>query len=552
MLKPILSIFFICALAGAQFFPFPGPGVRAPTPVIGWFVSPTGSDASCLIDAPCSLEQAMSPAQTAQIQPGDTVWLRGGDYDSTQDGWMPLQVYVVGRVGTSGSPITFRSYPGEKARILNGIEHTTGARYVRLRDLEITDAYPASRWESVKDSGNVAKRPAVMYNSVAGGVDLGHSIINCVIHDSAHPGIWWPNIRNGEIYGSLIFNNGELDDESAGWDHTNPWVRGSGLYGQNDDLSQPVNVEASIWFRNFTTGVNFYGESGYVAGVTTQDNIAFQNGDSGIWHVVKGTNQLNGLTIDNNVSYQALDSGETSSQVTYYEYDQGTASITNNYFVGGTACPSCSVAGHVQLETLTFTGNTVVGPEVLVYQKLPSDGTATVTWNNNAYYGGAGTVFQPFSFYDSTAHYYNFADWKTNTGYDAASTWQLAYPTTTVIRYIPVNKYKDQYDSKRLHVAVINWADTDTVQLDLDDSAIPADDRFAIGSRYTIYDAQCYLSPCQPLATGTFNGTAITVSMTSTAIDDPTFGGVDESPFVNARVLAHTSKQFGAFVIFNQ
>ncbi|MEK7116901.1 MAG: peptidoglycan-binding protein [Patescibacteria group bacterium] len=70
-----------------------------------FYVSPSGtSSGDGSITSPWDLQTALN--QPASVQPGDTIWLRGGTYK----GW-----YVSKLVGTSAQPIIVRSYPGEWA-----------------------------------------------------------------------------------------------------------------------------------------------------------------------------------------------------------------------------------------------------------------------------------------------------------------------------------------------------------------------------------------------------------------------------------------------------
>jgi len=58
---------------------------------------------------PWDLATALAGAQGA-VQPGDTVWVRGGTYPGT---------FTSALTGTSAAPIIVRQYPGERA-VLDG------------------------------------------------------------------------------------------------------------------------------------------------------------------------------------------------------------------------------------------------------------------------------------------------------------------------------------------------------------------------------------------------------------------------------------------------
>ncbi len=81
--------------------------ISVPAPSHSYYVSPTGSGATCSLASPCALTEALS-----QAQPGQAVVLREGTY--TQGG------LTLPRSGTSGAPIVIQSYPGETATLDGG------------------------------------------------------------------------------------------------------------------------------------------------------------------------------------------------------------------------------------------------------------------------------------------------------------------------------------------------------------------------------------------------------------------------------------------------
>jgi Right handed beta helix region len=78
------------------------------------------------------------PFRTAQrladsLRPGQTGCLRGGVYDQTDDGY----VLKVDRGGRAGAPVSIRSYPGERAKLVGRIEIPEGSNHVGLSRLVI-------------------------------------------------------------------------------------------------------------------------------------------------------------------------------------------------------------------------------------------------------------------------------------------------------------------------------------------------------------------------------------------------------------------------------
>src|ERR1039458_9973834 len=86
--------------------------------------SPTGEGS---IDQPWDLDTALgspSGSQPASVQPGDTIWLRGGIYVPATDNGFISHV-----TGTPGSPIIVRNYNGERATLQAGTNAYVLAMY---------------------------------------------------------------------------------------------------------------------------------------------------------------------------------------------------------------------------------------------------------------------------------------------------------------------------------------------------------------------------------------------------------------------------------------
>ncbi len=73
-----------------------------------FYVSPTAAaNGNGSFNSPWKLQTALD--HPSAVQPGDTIWLRGGIYNAPP--------YTSHLVGTSANPIIVRQYPGERARI---------------------------------------------------------------------------------------------------------------------------------------------------------------------------------------------------------------------------------------------------------------------------------------------------------------------------------------------------------------------------------------------------------------------------------------------------
>src|SRR5262245_16283770 len=82
--------------------------LAATTKATEFFVAPNGSPSgNGSINSPWDLQTALN--QPAAVQPGDTIWMRGGTYSNPP--------YRGKLNGTAANPIIVRQYAGERARI---------------------------------------------------------------------------------------------------------------------------------------------------------------------------------------------------------------------------------------------------------------------------------------------------------------------------------------------------------------------------------------------------------------------------------------------------
>lgn len=154
---------------------------------------------------PIKLETAIT---SAVIEPGSTVWLRGGVYDATQ--YDPLFM------GTAEAPITIRSYPGETAIIEGGIEDNS--ENVIWRDLLFRYYDWSSRLSASED-----RPPPDIYYPVISFNGENTSVINCIFDNVYHVG-YWRFCSPGTYYGNISLATGYVTPTSA---------HGPGIYTQN-------------------------------------------------------------------------------------------------------------------------------------------------------------------------------------------------------------------------------------------------------------------------------------------------------------------------------
>ncbi len=462
-----------------------------------WFASPSGtSGGSGSISDPWDLTTALTKA-LSNIAAGDTLWLRSGTY-GTGGG----TIFVTDLDGADGNPILIRNYNKERAIIDGGIHATTSSSWITFWGLEVTNSY----------SERVASTSERVYGIEMRG--LGIKIINCILHNTGHPGIgFWDQVGDGgEIYGTLIWGTGLYDT-----DYDPDLTRGSGIYAQNQNGNRYIHDV--ITFRNFTTGFKAYSEGAYVNGFDIQGNISFDNNEANIF-TSSASNPMQGQVVSNNYTYQRRDYGGGSIELGYAG-DHSDLLVQNNYIVAGST--SNGVLRLHRWREATVDSNTIVGQEVLGARTLPNSGFVSTSWDDNDYYS-----LNNETFLNATSEV-DFATWKSVTGYDATSTLTDSKPTGTRIFVRP-----NSYEEGRGHVAVYNWDLRTNTSVDL--SSV-----LELGQEYEIVDAQNYFG--DPVAQGVYDGSSIVLPLVLTEVSEITGTIVHDVP------SGHTPSEFNAFVV---
>ena len=466
-----------------------------------FYTSPTGqSSGTGSISSPWDLPSALIGA-AGRIHPGDSIWLRGGTYKPPNSGGFYATVG-----GTSASPVVFRNYQGERVTLDgNGCEFTLAINgaYSWFWGLEIMDS-SSSRWTNETTGGHPNAYGVAVY---APGVRL----INNVVHDTAQ-GFSAYNIASDSVYyGNLSYYNGYMAPDRN---------HGHGYYMQNSTGTKFLVDNFSG--DNSDEGFQIYGSGNAdVVGFRLFGNVSFNNSSWPFPHfqynyIIAGGAQRKDIQTDQNHSY--FTPSENYGFNAFGQYTSGEdMTITNSVFVGGAGGPEV----HCQGGPIVFTGNrSYVQPGGLDQMRLemcPGQTIAGWTWDNNQYFGKT-------NFYNDDSNV-DFVSWKLSTGFDAHSTMNTSAPTGKWI-YIRPN----QYESKRANIVIYNWDLSTTVSVDL--SGV-----LAVGDPFVIQDAQNFFG--SPVASGTYNGSLISVPMT----------GLTKAIPSGFAAPAHTAPLFGTFIV---
>jgi hypothetical protein len=445
-----------------------------------WHVSPDGmpgGDGSLV--RPWDLATGL--AQPVAVHPGDVIWLHGGTYRGG---------FTSTLTGTAERPITVRQAAGERATI------DCRPRDARDSGLFSVRGAHTTFWGFEITCSDLKRETAIAgpwpVDIRRGGVDCRAShirFVNLLVHDCDCGFGFWAEGEGGEISGCLIYHNGWKGPDRG---------HGHAIYTQNRVGTK--RLVDNIIFGQFGYGIHAYGsEKAALKGFHIEGNIIFDNGlpageASGAIMVGGGTPVERAAIIDN-----AVHGGEVTCGYTW-----GTRSddvvVTGNYLAGGLRVRDFARA--------TVTGNTLVTANRLVALESPGGlDLAGTTWDRNTY-AWTGKQWSAYQIEErGKTRGLTFAEWRTATGLDTASTYATTAPTATraIVRPNPD-------EPGRAHIAVFNWANEDAVMVDLA-KILPAGARYRIVSAQDIYGA--------PVVAGIADGHPVRIPLVNLPVSAP-------------------------------
>jgi hypothetical protein len=388
---------------------------------------------------------------SGRIQAGDTIWMRGGTY---------LGDFRTALAGTQGRPIVFRQYPGERATI-DGTLRADGAD-VAFWGFEIMRSAPTGRLPGLESRGARQK------------------FINLVIHDAAQQGItFWDEAVDAELYGNIVYNNGMHEN----LDH--------GVYVHN--MSGTKLISDNVFFDNLAYGIHVYAgpTDGTQRNVHVVGNVSFNNGTISNVYAAKGNIIIGadspdeGMQAIDNLLYFSGQAGE-NLRVGYQAANYDVLVKGNTMWGGATGL----VVGQWQNATVQ---NNVIGGSADMVSLLNAPGT--FTWGNNTYYRNAAAQ----AWRTQTGSALPLSDWKSATGLGASDQAPAATPGATKV-FVRANKY----EPGRALVVVYNWGSQSSVDVNL--AGV-----LRSGQQYEVRNVQDMFG--RPVASGTFNGSTISLAM---------------------------------------
>jgi parallel beta-helix repeat protein len=216
--------------------------VVAQAAVAGLYVSPTGTaQGDGTAERPWDLATALAGA-AGRVQPGDTVWIRGGIYPNGGD-------LTVG--GNATGYITFSGYPGEAAIIKKQFRGT--ASYVVIRQL-------------------------VFEGPIDGATNQVY------LHDNHHVVFTRNEIRNGDFHAGLSVDESHHYEITYNYIHDNgrDVSHDHGIYFKTTNGDGTV-IANNLLVRNAARGLSLHDNSGAgVYDVVVAHNTIVANGSTGI------------------------------------------------------------------------------------------------------------------------------------------------------------------------------------------------------------------------------------------------------------------------------
>lgn len=457
------------------------------------YVSPTGVDtAAGTLGDPLSFHGAIGDLGTPRAVAGDTIVMRDGIYPPTVHVDAPY--FRVTCSGTLASPIRIQPYTNE-IPVIEG--HTSTSKYLEL--------YGSNVWViGVEIRNTFVPRTRTYEGLRINAQDC--KVINCDIHDTG-VGIYVTTAgANAEIYGNRIWNYGDLSgsQKHAVYTHT----PAGGL----------LKIHNNVFGDGAFFGIHVYGEVlGDLSGeVEARENTIVNGGTLFNDGTVHSGNLLWGGTVPANkatffANYLYAPSYGVRNQWSYYTYATNmTLHCASNYVVG-----DMQHVGYIS--NVTMQANTFLNPaSYFEFDELT--GHNAYSWDNNTYEADLPSEFK----INGVAK--TFAQWKTATGFDAASTMTASLPVVTKT-FVTTNKY----EAGRALLTAFNWANTDNVSFDVS-SAV------TVGANYSVWDAANYGSL---VSTGSYGGGSISLPMTNLVSATP----------VGLTAVAPTGKGFNVFLL---
>lgn len=483
-----------------------------------YYASPQGSETNSGNSPSSPFSLAYATGSTSPLTQGDSLILLDGVYEGT---------FTFSLNGAPNNPIYILPANEGKA-IIDVSKNRTGETAITLRGnhiwligIHVTSSTLIRNPDQSNGFSNIPYESGI---AVFGDYN---KIINCWVYDVVGVGLeLWRSGLDLEVYGSVIFNNGS-QTESQG--------RGHGMYIQHDQPNQPKVIENNFVFQNAARGINIYTTNPKNGGVVVRRNISFNTGVTSDFNqlflrpfhnlvIGSGFNESYEMTVDSNIFYSDLQGGRLNPNlINNVALGRNNPIVRDIKFRQNIIFGGGNMVELKPINSLTFQGNKLFNAHgnFFAFFGTPSS-FPNSTWDLNTYRNIANTP-NPF-------RGLSFTDWKSSfSPFDAGSSFSIS-PSTTREVLITQNKY----DPLRFHVSILNFSDSELIELDFSDY-----EEFK-GVEYEIRDIQNPFDPNQKV-TGVFGGNSISFPMNWTKSLQPK-GNMPHQ-------VVHTDLTFGTFLL---
>lgn len=474
-------------------------------------VTPLGTaDGDGSVAKPFDLATAFSAK--ADIQPGDTILLKGGTYDGPIekiDTGIPQRLYFNPLIsGTAEKPIIITSAPGEWAH-LNGALLLDKSSYLHVIRLEIGDL----QWDpTMKVFGHAA---GVIWTTAG----TGNKVINCNLFGATQGTGVWRGAMNFELYGNLIHDHGI---EHFGG---KPGKRGEGHASYTQNIKGTKRLEHNISYRNYGWGIDLYTQNGEVSGFDVIENIGYlasylKSGQVGFNFGLNGYKPAERIRFIGNVGYSSRGPEQSWRSNMRLMYAKNPKTIHNDAVVkNNTMMGTCRALVLSQWKKIEVTGNTLWGSIALTEIGSAPTGSGVAenpekvdlsgyTVDDNTYIDNGQETPFIYGNHERTRpeEQFSFSDWQ-KLGLDKNSKMlpgKDGSPTGTSAFVFP-----NKYQKGRANVAIFAWDNQPSVEVDLSKA-------LTVGQKYSVYnclDINPRIANAKPILNGVFEGKPVMFPM---------------------------------------
>jgi hypothetical protein len=261
--------------------------------------------------------------QPSSVHPGDLIWLHGGVYTGT---------FTSQLAGTSERPITLRQFPGERATIDSGSSGSDGLTIQGQSTWYV--GFEIMYSDPVRVSQNPGSYPGDIHRGTCVTVFGPETkLINLVLHDCSQGAGFWIPATNAEMNGNIIYYNG-WDGAGQGHGHGIYTQNDSGVKQIRDNIifnQFGLGIQAygsgTAYVRNYEIVGNIVFNNGSIGEAGAHlDNIL----------VAGGVPPKDGIDIESNYTYHTPAAGTGYSRLGWqWDSVNGTITARNNYWIGG-------------------------------------------------------------------------------------------------------------------------------------------------------------------------------------------------------------------------